>query len=151
MFSHQIITFSRSKKDAAIVLESEISNVEGPNIFDQNLMAKLDNEEAEEFSRDELIELQNKLAEEQEGLIAERGQLDRLAASITDQMYAECQDLLQLFGIPWIVAPSEAEAQCAFLDMNGMTHGTITDDSDVWAFGGQRIFKHFFNQDKVII
>ena len=151
IYGDAVAGFSRSKKDAAVVFESEISNVEGPNIFDQNLMAKLDNEEAEEFSRDELIELQNKLAEEQEGLIAERGQLDRLAASITDQMYAECQDLLQLFGIPWIVAPSEAEAQCAFLDMNGMTHGTITDDSDVWAFGGQRIFKHFFNQDKVII
>ena len=71
-------------------------------------------------------------------LIAERGQLDRLAATITDQMYAECQELLQLFGIPWIVSPSEAEAQCAFLDMNNLTHGTITDDSDVWVFGGQR-------------
>ena len=46
--------------------------------------------------------------------------------------------LLQLFGIPWIVSPSEAEAQCAFLDMNNLTHGTITDDSDVWIFGGQR-------------
>ena len=29
-----------------------------------------------------------------------------------------------------------------------MSHGTITDDSDVWAFGGQRIYKNFFNQDK---
>ena len=54
-----------------------------------------------------------------QGLIAERGKLDRLAGTITDQMYNECQDLLQLFGIPWIVAPSEAEAQCAFLDING--------------------------------
>ena len=32
--------------------------------------------------------------------------------------------------------------------MNGLTHGTITDDSDVWVFGGQRIYKNFFNQDK---
>ena len=131
IYGDAVAGFSRSKKDAASVFESDSNNVEEPIIFDKDLMAKLDNEEAEEFSRDELIELQNKLAEEQEGLIAERGQLDRLAASITDQMYAECQDLLQLFGIPWIVAPSEAEAQCAFLDMNGMTHGTITDDSDV--------------------
>ena len=32
--------------------------------------------------------------------------------------------------------------------MNGLTNGTITDDSDVWVFGGQRIYKNFFNQDK---
>ena len=134
--------FSRGKTDANVIA----TNSEPVNVH-PDLLAKLDNEE-EEFSREELIQLQNQLAEEQEGLIAERGQLDRLAASITDQMYSECQDLLQLFGIPWLVAPSEAEAQCAFLDMNSLTHGTITDDSDVWAFGGQRIYKNFFNQDK---
>ncbi len=72
----------------------------------------------------------------------------RLAATITDQMYQECQELLQLFGLPWIVAPSEAEAQCAFLDMIGLSNGTITDDSDVWVFGGQRVYKNFFNQDR---
>lgn len=63
-------------------------------------------------------------------------------------MYADCQELLQLFGLPWIVAPSEAEAQCAFLDMNGLTHGTITEDSDIWVFGGQKVYKHFFNQER---
>ena len=34
----------------------------------------------------------------------------------TEVMYAEVQELLQLFGLPYIVAPTEAEAQCAWLD-----------------------------------
>lgn len=101
-------------------------------------------------------------------MVAERGKQERLAASVTDQMYTDCQELLQvrrqrlfflrsadstifppqLFGLPWIVAPSEAEAECAFLDMNGLSDGTITDDSDIWVFGGLRVYKNFFNQVK---
>ena len=127
--------FVRSKRDQDVQDVDDQSDHE--ITMSEAFIEKLDTE-GEEFSKEELLELQAKLAEEQKGLIAEKGQLDRLAASITDQMYAECQELLQLFGIPWIVAPSEAEAQCAFLDMNNLTHGTITDDSDVWVFGGQR-------------
>lgn len=67
---------------------------------------------------------QEQLAAESDSLIAERGRQRRAAASVTDQMYEDCQDLLQMFGVPWIVAPGEAEAQCAFLDMNGTTINT---------------------------
>jgi DNA excision repair protein ERCC-5 len=38
----------------------------------------------------------------------------------------------------------EAESQCAFLDAACLTEGTITDDSDVWLFGGQRVYKNFY-------
>ena len=58
------------------------------------------------------------------------------------------QELLQLFGVPYVVSPMEAEAQCAVLDVLGLTEGSITDDSDIFLFGGTRVYKNIFNQQK---
>lgn len=70
---------------------------------------------------------------------------------ILDRVFsALLQELLQLFGLPYLVSPMEAEAQCAYLDLSGQTHGTITDDSDVWLFGGRRVYKNFFNKGKLV-
>lgn len=42
----------------------------------------------------------------------------------------------------------EAEAQCAVLDVLELTQGSITDDSDIFLFGGRRVYKNIFNQNK---
>ena len=114
-------------------------------------------------------------------------------------MYEDCQELLQLFGLPYIIAPSEAEAQasswlsrvflvasqglwcnlvnfgldlhralsihgklssfmkthehykppeaqnlhvqCAWLDAEGLVDGVVTDDNDVFLFGGRHVYR----------
>ncbi|XP_077987460.1 DNA excision repair protein ERCC-5 homolog [Glandiceps talaboti] len=98
----------------------------------------------------DLASMEAELESEGRVLQAERNKQERLGATITDQMYVEAQELLRLFGLPYIIGPQEAEAQCAFLDSSNQTDGTVTDDSDVWLFGGQRVFKNMFNQRKYV-
>lgn len=69
---------------------------------------------------------------------------------VTQTMIQDVQELLKRFGIPFITAPMEAEAQCAELFLLKMVDGIITDDSDCFLFGGSRIYKNMFNQKQYV-
>ena len=64
-----------------------------------------------------------------------------LADHPSSEMYGECRALLAMFGLPFLVAPEEAEAQCAWLDAAGLVDGVVTDDNDVFLFGGRHVFR----------
>ncbi|KAJ9096024.1 hypothetical protein QFC21_005388 [Naganishia friedmannii] len=74
----------------------------------------------------------------------------RDSEDITHQMVAQIQLLLRLFGIPYVTAPMEAEAQCAELAKLDLVDGVITDDNDVFLFGGPQCFKNIFNDSKYV-
>ncbi|XP_027413736.1 DNA repair protein complementing XP-G cells isoform X4 [Bos indicus x Bos taurus] len=106
--------------------------------------------EWQDIDLDELEALESNLLTQQNTLKAQKQQQERVAATVTGQMFLESQELLRLFGIPYIEAPMEAEAQCAILDLTDQTSGTITDDSDIWLFGARHVYKNFFNKNKFV-
>ncbi|GBL85006.1 DNA repair protein complementing XP-G cells [Araneus ventricosus] len=111
--------------------------------------SELTEEEKAEIAQRNL-QLQEDLESATALLAADKAKQDRQNRTVQEHMVEECKELLQLFGVPFIVSPTEAEAQCAFYDYQNLTHGTITDDSDVWLFGGKRVYKNFFTQQKYV-
>uniref|UniRef100_A0A0D9VQY2 DNA repair protein UVH3 n=1 Tax=Leersia perrieri TaxID=77586 RepID=A0A0D9VQY2_9ORYZ len=90
------------------------------------------------------------LRQEQIYLGNERRKLESHAESVNSEMFAECQELLQMFGLPYIIAPMEAEAQCAFMEMTNLVDGVVTDDSDVFLFGARNVYKNIFDDRKYV-
>jgi len=66
---------------------------------------------------------------------------------LTRDDYDEIKYLLDLIGIPYVVAPGEGDAQCAAISKYHKLP-VITDDTDILAFGGTHIWKDFSLSDK---
>ncbi|XP_011652266.1 DNA repair protein UVH3 isoform X2 [Cucumis sativus] len=103
-----------------------------------------------EITEDELIHRISVLEQERLNLGDEQKRLERNAESVNSEMFAECQELLQMFGLPYIIAPMEAEAQCAYMELANLVDGVVTDDSDVFLFGARSVYKNIFDDRKYV-
>ncbi|GAA5986935.1 hypothetical protein JCM5350_000912 [Sporobolomyces pararoseus] len=68
--------------------------------------------------------------------------LSRRQVKVTKEHNDECKKLLTLMGIPWVEAPSEAEAQCAELCRGGLVYGAGSEDMDTLTFNSPILLRH---------
>ncbi|KAK8084174.1 hypothetical protein PG996_002955 [Apiospora saccharicola] len=66
----------------------------------------------------------------------------RRTVRVTREHNEECQRLLKLMGIPYIIAPTEAEAQCAVLARAGKVYAAASEDMDTLCFDSPILLRH---------
>lgn len=56
------------------------------------------------------------------------------------------------FSVPLMcpLSPEIPQAQCCELEQLRLVDGTVTDDSDAFAFGGRAVYKNIFNERKYV-
>ncbi|GAA5869978.1 hypothetical protein JCM16303_001859 [Sporobolomyces ruberrimus] len=114
-------------------------------------------DEQEEYSEmarglrnEELESMREDATRDMARLLEQRNTEQRNADGITRQMASEIKEMLILFGIPFLDAPQEAEAECASLLSRSLVDGVVTDDSDVFLFGASRVYRHMFDGNKYL-
>ncbi|KAG6504372.1 hypothetical protein ZIOFF_036704 [Zingiber officinale] len=146
MDNNSIMVLGLSIPDGQNIIEK--TNIASNFMVDQSMENTLSYPiEVSEASLDNEISL---LRQERADLGNEQRILERNAESVNNEMFAECQELLQMFGLPYIIAPTEAEAQCAYMEMTKLVDGVVTDDSDVFLFGARSVFKNIFDDRKYV-
>ncbi|PFH56589.1 hypothetical protein XA68_16281 [Ophiocordyceps unilateralis] len=76
------------------------------------------------------------------GTAEEVEKFSRRTVRVTREHNAECQRLLKLMGVPFIVAPTEAEAQCAVLARAGKVYAAASEDMDTLCFDTPILLRH---------
>lgn len=93
--------------------------------FERREEAKEEGEEAKEIGTAEDID-----------------RFSKRTVKVTSQHNEECRKLLTLMGIPVVVAPSEAEAQCAELARGGKVYAAGSEDMDTLTFNAPILYRH---------
>jgi flap endonuclease-1 len=76
------------------------------------------------------------------GEVAEARKFAQATASLKDTMVEDAHRLLEYLGVPFVQAPSEGEAQAAFMTIRGDVWGAVSQDYDSLLFGANRLVRN---------
>lgn len=86
---------------------------------------------------------------EQQEIDKEINNLSRQIINVTKTHITEVKNLLDILGINYYDAPDEAEKYCVFLQQNKIIDYIVTDDTDVFTFGGINVLKSSIKNDLI--
>jgi len=78
----------------------------------------------------------------------ERGEIEEArvkaqqASYLSKDMVEEAKKLLDYMGVPWVQAPSEGEAQAAYMALRGDAYASASQDFDSLLFGAPRLIRN---------
>lgn len=99
------------------------------------------------------VEIKRRRAVKEEAIVkyeaaVSRGQVEeakkyaQATSSLRDQMVDDSIQLLEYLGVPYVHAPSEGEAQAAFMASRGDVWGAVSQDFDSLLFGANRLVRN---------
>jgi flap endonuclease-1 len=99
------------------------------------------------------VEIKRRRAVKEEAIVKyetaiSKGQVDearkyaQATASLKDQMVDDSVQLLNYLGVPYVHAPSEGEAQAAYMASRGDVWGAVSQDFDSLLFGANRLVRN---------
>lgn len=75
--------------------------------------------------------------------------LSRQIINVTKTHVLDIKKLLDILGINYYNAPDEAEKYCVFLQKNNIIDYIVTDDTDIFTFGGINVLKSTIKNDLI--
>ncbi|UXD21907.1 endonuclease [Ignicoccus pacificus DSM 13166] len=93
------------------------------------------------------IEIKEKAKEKYEeairkGEVEEARKYAQMSARLSKEMVEEAKKLLDAMGVPWVQAPSEGEAQAAYMAQKGSVWASGSQDYDSLLFGSPRLVRN---------
>nr|WP_275691932.1 flap endonuclease-1 [Metallosphaera sedula] len=88
-------------------------------------------------------EAEKKLEKAKEsGKVEEMRKYSQMTSRLTTDMAKESKELLEYMGVPTVQAPSEGEAEAAYLNAKGITYASASQDYDSLLFGAEKLIRN---------